>query len=109
LPVAYKVLGQQAPAAATDATLYTAPAATSAIVSTIAVTNRGGTQTTFRLRVAVAGAAAANQQYVAYDVPIPPSTLLTLTLGITLAATDQIVVQAAAAQVTFQAFGQENS
>lgn len=109
MPTTYKVLGQQAPAAATDATLYTVPAATQTIISTLVVTNRGASPTTFRLRVAVGGAAVANQQYLAYDVVIPALTLLTLTMGVTLAATDQIVCQCGAAQVSFQAFGQENS
>lgn len=108
MPVAYKVLGQIAPAAATDGTIYTVPAATQAVISTIVISSTGSS-TTFRLRVAVAGAAAAAKQYLFFDAPIGPNQTITLTAGITLAATDQLVAQSALGSLSFSAFGQEIS
>jgi hypothetical protein len=105
----YKVLGQSNPAATTATTLYTVPAATQAIVSTITVCNQTATAGTYRIAVRVAGAALAAAQYVAYDVSLPGNATDTLTLGVTLGATDVITVYASAATFSFNAFGSELS
>jgi len=80
----YKVLGQSNPSATTATSLYTVPAATQAIVSTITVCNQAATAATYRIAVRIAGAALAASQYVAYDVSLPANTSDTLTLGVTL-------------------------
>lgn len=103
----YKVLGQSAPSATTDTTLYTVPSATSTVVSTITVCNRSATPTSFRIAVRPAGASIANQHYVVYDGAIAPNDLLAFTLGLTLAATDVITVRAGTANLTFNAYGSE--
>ena len=103
----YKVLGQSSPAATTAADLYTVPAATEAIVSTITVANRGSSAGTYRVYVRPAGASVANQHYVAYNVSLPATSTDTLTLGITLAATDVVSVYASTADFSFNAFGTE--
>lgn len=102
----YKVLGQAAPAATTETDLYTVPGATSAVVSTVTVCNRG-TATTFRVSVAVGGGATANKDYIYYDVAIPAEDTFACTFGITLAATDKIKVYAGSANVSFTAWGSE--
>ena len=103
----YKVLGQSAPSATTDTTLYTVPSATSAVVSTITVCNRSVAATSFRIAVRPAGASIANQHYVVYDGAIAANDLLAFTLGLTLAATDVITVRAGTADLTFNAYGSE--
>jgi len=105
----YKVLGQSNPAATTATTLYTVPAATQAIVSTITVCNQTATAGTYRIAVRVAGAALAAAQYLAYDVSLPGNATDTLTLGVTLGATDVVTVYASAATFSFNAFGSELS
>ena len=105
----YKVLGQSNPSATTATTLYTVPAATQTIVSTITVCNQTSTAGTYRIAVRVAGAALAAAQYVAYDVSLPGNATDTLTLGVTLGATDVITVYASAATFSFNAFGSELS
>jgi len=105
----YKVLGQSNPAATTATTLYTVPAATQAIVSTLTVTNQTATAGTYRIAVRVAGATLAAAQYLAYDVSLPGNATDTLTLGVTLGATDVITVYASAATFSFNAFGSELS
>jgi hypothetical protein len=109
MPTNYKVLGQSNPAATTATTLYTVPAATQAIVSTLTVTNQTATAGTYRIAVRVAGAALAAAQYLAYDVSLPGNATDTLTLGVTLGATDVITVFASAATFSFNAFGSELS
>ena len=105
----YKVLGQSAPAATTQADLYTVPAATQTIVSTITVANRAATAGTYRVYARIAGAAAANAQYLVYDASLPANATDTLTLGVTLGATDVLSVYASTADFSFNAFGSEIS
>lgn len=102
-----KVLGQLNPAAATLTDLYTVPAATSAVVSTLVVANRSATETSFRISVAPAGAANDNKQYLYYDVVILGNDTFAATLGITLATTDVVRVYATLATLSFQVFGSE--
>jgi glucose-6-phosphate dehydrogenase assembly protein OpcA len=109
MPTVYKVLAQSAPSATTNTNLYTAPAATSAVVSTLVVANRAASPATYRIAVRPAGATIANEHYVAYDVTVGASDSTTLTLGITLAATDVITVYASTANLTFSVFGSEIS
>ena len=105
----YKVLGQSNPAATTATTLYTVPASTQTIVSTIVVTNQAATAGTYRISVRVAAAADNAKQYIAYDVSLPANASDTLTLGVTLGATDVITVYASSATFSFNAFGSELS
>lgn len=103
----YKVLGQSAPSATTDTTLYTVPASKAAIVSTIVIANRDSSSATFRIAVRPAGASIANQHYIAYGVSVGANDSTALTLGVTLATTDVITVYASSANLTFNAFGSE--
>jgi hypothetical protein len=83
------------------------PAATEAVISTIVVANRAATAGAFRLSVRPNGAAQADQHYLAYDVPIAANDSTTLTLGITVDATDVITVYASSADMSFNVFGSE--
>lgn len=105
----YKVLGQSAPSATTATTLYTVPASTNTVVSTITVANRGVAAGSYRLAIRPAGASLANQHYIAFDVPINANDTTSLTIGITLEATDIITVYASSADFSFNAFGSEIS
>ena len=103
----YKVLGQSAPSATTDTTLYTVPASTQAVISTVTVCNRSATSATFRIGVRPNGASIANQHYVAYDVSVDGNATIPWTIGITLGDTDVVTVRASTADVSFSAFGSE--
>lgn len=109
MPTTYKVLGQSNPSATTATTLYTVPSATQTIVSTVTVCNQAATAATYRIAVRVAGAALAATQYIAYDVSLPANATDTLTLGVTLGATDVITVYASSATMSFNAYGSEIS
>jgi hypothetical protein len=109
MPTAYKVLGQVNPAATTDTTLYTVGAETSAVVSTITVTNQAATAATFRIAIRPAGATLAALHYIAYDSTVAANDSTMITIGITLAATDVITVYASTANLSFSAFGSEIS
>ena len=103
----YKVLGQSNPAATTATTLYTVPASTSAVVSTIVICNQAAAAATYRISIRPAGGAQTAAMYVAYDVAIAANDSTALTLGITLATTDVITVYGSTATLSFVAFGSE--
>ena len=103
----YKVLGQSAPSATTDTTLYTVPASTSTVVSSIVIANRGTTDATYRIAIRPEGASISNSHYIAYDILLGANDSTSLTLGVTLATTDVITVRASNANLTFSAFGSE--
>lgn len=105
----YKILGQSAPSANTDTTLYTVPASTQAVVSTINVCNQTNLPVLIRIAIRQAGAALTSSQYILYDVSVPAYDSLPVTIGITLAATDVITVRTNSANVSFSAFGSEIS
>lgn len=104
----YKVLGQSNPSATTATTLYTVPSATSAVVSTLSVSNLG-VSTTFRVAVRPAGASLANQHYIVYDSTINAGSSVFLTLGISLATTDVVTIYSGTATLAFSLFGSEIS
>jgi hypothetical protein len=103
----YKVLGQVAPSATTGTTLYTVPSGQQAVVSTLVIANRSLTASSYRIAVRPAAATLANQHYIAYDVALGAGDSTTLTIGITLTATDVITVYSSSADTSFSAFGIE--
>jgi len=109
MPINYKVLGQSNPAATTATTLYTVPAGTQAVVSTISVCNQAATSGTYRIAIRVAGSALSAEEYIAYDTAITANNTTFITVGITLNATDVITVYASSANMSFNAFGSELS
>ena len=90
-------------------TLYTVPAGSSAVVSTITVSDMTSPASTYRIAVVPSGATLATKHFIATDVPISGNSTVTMTLGITLAAGDSIRVAADDAGIQFSAFGSEIS
>ena len=107
MATAYKVLGQSAPSATTETDLYTVPALTQAVCSSIIVCNRGGSSTTFRVSVAAGGGATANADYIYYDVVIPANDTFIATIGLTLEAADVVRVYAGNGNLSFSLYGSE--
>ena len=103
----YKVLGQSYPSSQTATTLYTVPAANSAVVSTLNICNLATTSGTFRIAVRPSGATLANSQYLAYDTPIAASDSIAMTMGITLSNTDVVTVYTVTGNMSFSLFGSE--
>lgn len=104
----YKILGQSAPTDTANADLYTVPASTEAIVSTIVVANVTAADAAFRIFVRPDGAAAAAGNAIAFDTPISANSQAAFTLGLTLSATDIITVRSSLGNsITFTAFGSE--
>ena len=104
-----KTLGQSNPSAATLTTLYTVPASTSTVCSSLTICNRSSTATTFRVAVRPAGAAISNEHYIYYDVTLAGNDTFIATIGISLATTDVVSVYATLATLSFNLFGIENT
>lgn len=100
---------QSAPSATTLTDLYTVPGATSSTVSSIVVCNRGATSETFRIAIALAGAADATKQYLYYDLPIAANNTFIATIGVTLAAADVVRIYASNANLSFNIFAIEEA
>ncbi|CAB4137602.1 hypothetical protein UFOVP327_38 [uncultured Caudovirales phage] len=109
MPTTYKVLGQSAPTANTATTLYTVPAATSTVCSSMTICNSSGANANVSVQVAVANAASSQSQFIVNNNNLISGDTLFLTLGVTLAATDTVRVTASGANVAFQIFGSEIS
>ena len=103
----YKVLGQVNPSATTATTLYTCPASTQTVISTITICNQAGTSGTYRIAVRPNGATLSAEHYVVYDATIQANTTAAYTLGITIDASDVLTIYASSANISFNAFGSE--
>lgn len=107
---AYKILGQSSPANTNVATLYTVPASTQTVVSTITASNLTGAATDIDIYVVPSGGSATTGNAIVYQAPLAANTTQGFTFGITLGAADSIRVKTEIANnITFQAFGQEIS
>jgi hypothetical protein len=98
------ILGQSAPAATTNTTVYTVPAATTATFS-VSICNRGSSAANVRLAVSATGT-PGNSEWLEYDAAIPPFGVLERT-GIVAQATKNVVVYASSANTSVTVFGFE--
>ena len=107
---AYKRLGAEDMAAATDTSLYTVPGGTEAIVSSVVICNRTANVATVRLaHVDGAIGAVADEDYIIYDDTIPANGQITIKLGISMEAADSLLARSDIIDVTFIAWGVEKS
>ena len=103
----YKILGQITGSSATSS-LYTAPAATQTVVSSLVVANRSTANSSYFIAVIPNGGSLYNENWLAFNVPISGSDSTALTLGITLAAGDFIQVSGLVSG-SFSLFGSQIS
>jgi hypothetical protein len=109
MPTAYKVLGQSKPTAATATTLYTVPAGTSAVISSLVISNITNDYSLIRIAVRPAGATLEDKHYIAYDNNLGGYSTRVYTMGMTLATTDVITVYDSTGKCSFNLFGSEIS
>lgn len=103
----YKVLGQSKPLATTATTLYTCPSATQTVISSLVVANQAATSGTYRIAIRPNGAALSGEHYIAYDVSLAARSFVSLTLGLTIDASDVVTIYSSGADMSFSAFGSE--
>ena len=98
---------QSNPLAATLTDIYTVPASTK-FEGRVIVANRSAIATSFRISIAIAGAANDDKQYIAYDVAIIANDVYE-SPRIAVAATDVVRVFATLATLSFTLTGLELS
>ena len=104
----YKDLGQSNPGAASEATLYTVPASTQTVVSSIAICNQTASSATFRIAVRPsADATTAAKHYLVYGTTVGAADTVVLTVGVTMATGDKIMIFGSTANLSFSAYGSE--
>lgn len=87
--------------------LYTVPALTQSVVSTVTVSNLSTSATTFRLAVLPSGQTLASKHFIVLDGQISGNSTQSLSLGLTLGAGDKIKISSDIASVSASAFGSE--
>jgi hypothetical protein len=108
--MAYKTSQIQGTASvSTYATLYSTPAATEAVISTIAICNTAGSSATYRIGIMGSAGTPGASEWIVYDSVAAANDTVFLTVGITLDPEKFIRVSSSANTVTFSAFVSEIS
>lgn len=100
------ILGQSAPTAATNTTVYTAPASTVTVLN-VSVLNRGASAATVRVALAAADS-PTNGEYIEYDVSLGAKQVLERT-GIVLNTGKKVVVYASSGDTSVSVYGLESA
>lgn len=87
-----KLLGQANPDVNSATDLYTVPASSQTLISSIAVTNIGTTAYYYRISISSNGAATDPKDYIAYGHKIEANSTTTFTLGLTIDSSDIVRV-----------------
>jgi hypothetical protein len=93
----------------TYSTLYTTPAATEAVISTIAITNQASAEVTVRVGMDDTAGTPGNSEWLVYDAVILPKDTVALTIGVTMPPQKFIRVSSSANTCNFTAFLSEVS
>lgn len=112
MPTVYKRLGaaQGNGTIGSAANIYTCPASTAAVVSTINICNTSSTAATFTIGISTASATYQAAGYLFYQVSLAGNDSFTATIGATLDATNcYLVASSSASTVSFSVFGSEIS
>lgn len=93
----------------TGDTTYTVPAATAAVISTIAVCNTATTAATYRIAISTTTSFVA-AGYIVYNATVAANETVLLTCGFTMDTTNKyLLTSASASTVSFSVFGSEIS
>ena len=98
------ILGQSAPSAATNTTVYTVPSTKVATFS-VSICNRGLTLSNVRMAIS-ATSTPANAEFIEYDTEIPANSVFERT-GLVAQAAKNLVVYADSASLSVSVYGFE--
>jgi len=98
-------LGQSAPSATTNTTVYTVPSGKVATIN-VNIVNRGTSAATVRIAVAATGT-PSNSEYLEYGASLPANGVLERT-GFVVSASKNVVVYASTADTSVNVYGYED-
>jgi len=93
----------------TYATLYTTPASTEAVISSIVICNQSSSGVTFRIGLHTSAGTPGASEFLVYDATLAGNDTVALTLGIALDENKFIRVSSSADTCSFSAFVSEIS
>lgn len=111
MPTSYKVLGQSQGTASTStyATLYTVPANTETIISTISICNTSNADKLIRFAICTTETPAA-ENWISYDATVAAYDTTYVTVSMTMDSTYKyLVISSESTDISFTAFGSEVS
>jgi hypothetical protein len=110
MATAYKYAQTQGSASTgTYNTLYTTPASTEAVISSIVICNQASSNVTVRIGLDTAAGTPGASEFLVYDAVVAGNDTVALTLGVTLDAAKFIRVSSSADTCSFSAFLSEIS
>lgn len=110
MATAYKYAQVQGTASTgTYSTLYTTPAATEAVISSIVITNQASSSVTVRIGMDTTAGTPGASEWLVYDAVVAGNDTVALTLGVTMPASQYIRVSSSANTCNFSAFLSEIS
>lgn len=110
MATAYKYAQVQGTASTgTYATLYTTPASTEAVISSLVITNQSSSAITVRIGLDATAGTPGDSEWLVYDAAIAGNDTVALTLGVTLDAEKFVRVSSSADTCNFSAFLSEIS
>ena len=105
MATAYKYAQVQGTAAVgTFATLYTTPASTEAVISSLVICNQSSSAITVRIGLDTAEGTPGASEFLVYDASVAGNDTVALTLGITMDASKYLRVSSSANTISFSAF-----
>ena len=93
----------------TYATLYTTPASTEAVISSVVITNQSSSAVTIRIGLDTTAGTPGSDEWLVYDASVAGNDTVALTLGITMDASKYLRVSSSANTCNFSAFLSEIS
>ena len=110
MATAYKYAQVQGTASTgTYATLYSTPAATEAVISSIVITNQSSSAVTVRIGLDTTAGTPGASEWLVYDAAIAGNDTVALTLGVTMDAQKYLRISSSANTCNFSAFLSEIS
>lgn len=93
----------------TYATLYNTTATTTAVLSTIAVCNRGAADKQFRIAICSTQNTPSNDEFIAYDTTVAGEDTTFITIGATMSTSQYLTISSTDTNLSFTAFVAEIS
>ena len=105
MATAYKYAQVQGTASTgTFATLYTTPASTEAVISSLVICNQSSSAITVRIGLDTTEGTPGADEFLVYDASVAGNDTVALTLGITMDASKYLRVSSSANTISFSAF-----